>query len=103
MLVRNSGPSFGDKQFRCECGSCFKEGQLALMHAFSGHEVVRETFASGRWTFESRIPIMQFVIDRLRAKGESVNGFIRRLNERMEAVDNEDAAQEKARAEFLTR
>lgn len=96
-------PSWGDKQFRCECGSTFTAGGEALEHAFSGHQVVREKFAGGRWTFASRVPVMEMVINRLRARGESVNGLIRRLNERMDAVNKEDEAQERARAEFLTR
>ena len=103
MLVREKGPKFGDLRFLCECGDNFTDGGLALQHAFSGHQVVREKFASGRWSFSSRVPIMEYVVERLRARGESVSGFIRRLNERMDAVNKEDEVQEQARAEFLAR
>lgn len=74
-------PRWGDRRFACECGDRFASGQLAIMHAFEGHELVRERFA-GRWHFVERVPVRDFVVERLRERGESFDEFAARLRAR---------------------
>jgi len=74
-------PQWGDRRFACECGARYVEGSTALAHAFEGHEVVREVF-HGRWDFAGRVPVMQYLIDRLRLRGESLDDFLMRIKAR---------------------
>lgn len=78
----------GERRFVCECGARFKDGGHAVEHSFHGHEVVIERFSGGQWVFDSvRKPVMQMIIDRLRAKGESLEDFTKRLMARLDELE----------------
>ncbi len=95
-------PLPSNMRFACECGERFTEGYMAVGHSFDGHQVVQERFYGGQWHFAGlRQTVAEMIVERLRLKGESVSGFVRRLNERMDAVNKEDDAQEAERAAFL--
>lgn len=79
-------PQYGDRRFACECGARYTEGATALAHAFEGHEVVREEF-HGRWDFVSRVPVMDYLVDRLRLRGESLGDFLLRLQSRADELE----------------
>ena len=90
------------QRFNCECGAKFVDGGEAVLHSFDGHGVVIEKWANGAWHFlGARKSVAEMIVERLRLKGESVSGFVRRLNERMDAVNKEDDIQEAERAAFL--
>jgi hypothetical protein len=82
ILVRTSHK----QRFKCECGTTSEEGGVAVLHTFSGHEVVVEEFRNGRWRFDPR-PIADLIVEKLRLKGENPLEFTRRIEARVEELD----------------
>lgn len=82
LIDENALPQWGDSRFACSCGAKVYQSHLAIMHAFSGHETVIETFRGGRWVFD-REDLMAQAIRSLRKPGESMPDFTRRIQARL--------------------
>lgn len=89
----------GDLRFVCECGTSIPDGQTALMHSFEGHDVVQEAYRGGVWVYAGRWDgaktVMEMVVQRIRNRGESVTSFARRLQHRMDTLEQITEKQER--------
>lgn len=74
------------QRFACECHSHFDGGGEAVLHTFSGHEVVVEEYRNGRWRYDPR-PIADLILEKVRLKGESPLEFARRVENRIAELD----------------
>ena len=80
--IRAMFPTSGDVRFICECGQTFKEGGVAIMHTFEGHEVVRERFSIGDWYYHDTLngrSVAEMIWNRLKADGEDPQAFLERI------------------------
>ena len=58
----------------------------AVEHTFAGHETGIERYTLGTWVWDHHTTVEEFIIERLRAKGESVPDFVRRIQARADTA-----------------
>ncbi len=77
------------RRFKCECGMVSEEGGAAIEHTMHQHKVAIEEFRNGQWRYALGVgskDLMLMIVERLRMRGENVEGVIRRINEMAEAA-----------------
>lgn len=85
-------PRYGERRFNCDCGWTGVVGhdggaEALAWHFGMAHDVRIEQYRQGHWYYVADCPrLADLVITRLRANGESVAAFMKRLETATEAL-----------------
>jgi hypothetical protein len=98
--IRSIRGRTGAKRFACECGQKLDDGLLAIQHTMLGHDTVLETYTNGRWVFRGG-SVADYMIEQARAKGESIDAFVSRMEQLAEGMESVAQKAQDARREAV--